>query len=236
MIYVTGDVHYPIDKEKLFLAVDTGLLSADDILIVAGDFGVVWESLERTLDVIDQIKTLPYTILWVDGNHENFPLLECFPLATRYGNICHKLSDNCYHLCRGNIYTIQGHTFLALGGAMSTDRFARIKGVDWFPEEELNGDVVTRVLTHLDEDMRVDYIISHDCPSYIAEDIYRHTCYMPSRTSDILAVIDMQVDCTRWFFGHHHINKSFCDNKYHCLYNTIVDLEGTVRLQVPMSD
>lgn len=236
MIYLTGDVHYPIDKEKLFLASEVGLISSKDVLLVTGDFGVVWESLGHTLDMLDEIKTLPYTILWIDGNHEHFPLIESFPVVSRYDNICHKLADNCYHLCRGNIYTIEGHSFLALGGAMSTDRYTRTKGIDWFPEEELDGDVVGKVLNKLYTDMRVDYVVSHDCPAHILEQIYRGKEILKSRTSDILSIIDAQIDCTKWFFGHHHINKSFCNDKYYCLYNTIVDLEGTLHLQVPSSD
>ena len=75
MIYVTGDVHGMEEFSKLHrFAGEHPELTLDDYVIVAGDFGAVWS--ERTLaENMWYYKDLPFTVLFVDGNHENFGML-----------------------------------------------------------------------------------------------------------------------------------------------------------------
>ena len=47
-------------------------LTSDDYLIVAGDFGFPWDfSAEECADIA-WLESRPYTVLFVDGNHERF--------------------------------------------------------------------------------------------------------------------------------------------------------------------
>ena len=80
MIYVTGDTHGEVDFAKLHLfAGENPRLTKEDYLIVAGDFGAVWNSQTLAL-TLKPYTELPFTVLFVDGNHENFDLLESFPV------------------------------------------------------------------------------------------------------------------------------------------------------------
>ena len=66
MIYVTGDTHGSHDfaKIKEFLARHSEL-SKSDYLIIAGDFGAVWNC--NTLDEdLKKYIELPFTVLFVD--------------------------------------------------------------------------------------------------------------------------------------------------------------------------
>ena len=47
-------------------------LTSDDYLIIAGDFGFPWDfSAEECADIA-WLESRPYTVLFVDGNHERF--------------------------------------------------------------------------------------------------------------------------------------------------------------------
>ena len=81
MIYITGDTHGDINRFFDGGALDTKL-TENDTLIICGDFGFVWfdEStpvgFNQDNDELDRLSYKPYTILFVDGNHENHNSLQ----------------------------------------------------------------------------------------------------------------------------------------------------------------
>ena len=76
MIYVTGDTHGDI---KRFRKRELKKLSAKDYLIICGDFGFLWDESPEEKEKLEFLKSQKYTILFVDGTHENFDILESFP-------------------------------------------------------------------------------------------------------------------------------------------------------------
>ena len=92
MLFVTGDVHYPLDAEKLFFLNE--YLTSSDTVIVSGDMGLAWDTQKRTTDCINELmyKT-KYNILFIDGNHEHFPILNAYPTVDLYGGKAGKLKD-----------------------------------------------------------------------------------------------------------------------------------------------
>ena len=76
MIYITGDTHadfkgrfstqnFPQQKE----------MTKDDYLIICGDFGGVWDAGGESKTEkwwLDWFEERNYTLLFVDGNHENY--------------------------------------------------------------------------------------------------------------------------------------------------------------------
>lgn len=71
-VYVTGDIHSGLDMQKLRDWELGDSLASDDYLIVAGDFGFPWDfSAEECADIA-WLESRPYTVLFVDGNHERF--------------------------------------------------------------------------------------------------------------------------------------------------------------------
>lgn len=82
MIYITGDTHGDIDYKKL-LTLKEKNLSYDDYLIICGDAGICWspQSFQYHLDLYNDIGC---TIIFIDGNHENFEMLNQCPLVEHH--------------------------------------------------------------------------------------------------------------------------------------------------------
>ena len=126
-IYITGDIHGKPERLsnkrlKLF-----GLeLNNWDIVIVCGDFGILWNENDKYW-----LAEKPFTTLFVDGNHENYDLLYSYPVENLFGGKVHKIKDNIFHLMRGEVFNIDGLTFFAFGGATSTDKAGRIEHISW---------------------------------------------------------------------------------------------------------
>ena len=114
MIYVTGDTHGEVSrfeelKRKYFL-------SRQDTLIAAGDFGCIFGMGRRDEAKLDVLAALPYTILFLDGNHECFPEIFAYPEEMWNGGRIHRIRPNVLHLMRGQVYDLNGLTVFTMGG------------------------------------------------------------------------------------------------------------------------
>ena len=80
-------------------------------LIIAGDFGGLWS--ERLIEEkLIPYTHLPFTILFVDGNHENFDMLNQCQLVVHLGALMHQIDEHIFHVLHGEIMTIENKTFL----------------------------------------------------------------------------------------------------------------------------
>ena len=233
-IFVTGDIHGGYDAWKLeptnFL--EGNYLTKDDYLIICGDFGIIWNYQgqdENEKHLLDWLEDKPWTTLFVDGNHENFDRLNNeFPVEEWHGGKIHKIRDSIFHLMRGQVFDIEGRTFFTMGGAPSHDIEYRTEGKSWWPEEvpsQKERDAATKKLGEYD--WKVDYVITHDAPSCIADDlIYRTHDYSRHLTeyNDWLQLIDKNLDFKRWFCGHYHMDIPFSNGKYTEIYYNIKEL------------
>ena len=57
------------------------IADSGDILFIAGDFGFVWDNSPEEQAIREIIAEKKYTTCFVDGNHENFDLLESYPVS-----------------------------------------------------------------------------------------------------------------------------------------------------------
>ena len=89
-IFVTGDTHGSDGmrfRPERFGCYERELgrpLDKNDYMVIAGDFGVIWNSGHKDLihyedRILDYFDALPWTTLFLDGNHENFSRLLAFP-------------------------------------------------------------------------------------------------------------------------------------------------------------
>ena len=143
MIYVTGDIHANPARLGMDALAQRGIhMNPEDYVIVCGDFGIPWvgESDETDHKWLEWLAQLPYTVLFVDGNHENFDQLCRYPVKSWSGGRIHELRTNLYHLLRGEVFTLEGQTFFTFGGAKSTDKAQRWPGVSWWPQEEASAE------------------------------------------------------------------------------------------------
>ena len=52
-------------------------LTKEDYIIICGDFGLCWAK-DKTFEYhCKNFAEKPYTILWVQGNHENYDMIGC---------------------------------------------------------------------------------------------------------------------------------------------------------------
>ena len=226
MILVTGDTHGTYDYNKIYLLNKRGILSKNDYLIIAGDFGGVWN--KKTLDDdLSYYTKLPFNVLFVDGNHENFDLLNSYQVEIWNGGKIHKIKDNIYHLMRGQIFTIENKTIFTFGGGTSIDKMWREEHISWWKEEIPSLDEIDEAKNNLKKyNNKVDYIITHS--------IDRKALYNPKlllngnkcKEYEYNAILDWfeeNVSYKHWYFGHYHLDADLSDKKT-VLYQEFVEL------------
>lgn len=206
MIYVTGDTHGSLDYNKIHCM--RKRLRKDDFLIIAGDFGAVWHknTLRETLKIYERLKC---RVLFADGNHENFELLNSFPSEIWQGGKVHKIAENVYHLMRGQVFGLEGKKFFVLGGAETRDKYRRREGVSWWKEESVTYADIDESLKNLAAcGNEVDFVITHTLPSRL---LYRPPFYeLTGGRADVsemmLNIIADQISFKHWYFGHWHFD------------------------------
>lgn len=213
MIYVTGDIHANQYKwvEQIHPA-----LSSGDILIVNGDFGIgFWNGRYWSEETFfDWISEQEYTVLFVDGNHENFNKLNDYPVELWNGGRVHKIRHNLIHLMRGEVYNIDGISVFAFGGGYSIDKYRRQENVSWWRQEMPSEEEYKNAEKNLQKvDYQVDYIITHTAPS---ESVYylsvmqrlavNKNVVEEQPLNTFLDHIRQQVTYKHWYFGHFHID------------------------------
>ena len=75
MIYATGDLHGNTLRFQPQYFPEQAGMTKDDYMIVCGDAGLVWHGDKSDDPQLDRLEALPFTVLFVDGNHENFDAL-----------------------------------------------------------------------------------------------------------------------------------------------------------------
>ena len=132
MVYLTGDTHGELDR---FRHGKLRWLGKKDIVVVLGDFGFVWDGSKAEQKRLDWLRKRPYTLLFLDGTHENYDLLAQYPTVELFGGRVQALGGNLYHVCRGSVLELEGKRYLCFGGGESPDRDDREPGVNWWPQE-----------------------------------------------------------------------------------------------------
>lgn len=119
-VYVTGDVHGRAEYGSSRFAFKNWplgrTLTRDDVVIVAGDFGFVWDGSNAEKYWLDWFESKPWTTCFVDGNHENHHALAGLPVREWNGGFVHEARPHVLHLMRGEVFDIDGLTVLAMGG------------------------------------------------------------------------------------------------------------------------
>ena len=97
-------------------------LTQEDYIIICGDFGLCWAK-DKTFEYhCKNFAEKPYTILWVQGNHENYDMIGEYPREEWHGGkVRHIIRDKVILLERGQVFEIEGKSFFAFGGASSHD-------------------------------------------------------------------------------------------------------------------
>ena len=250
MIYVTGDCHGDWTRFQPNCFPEQKEMTRDDYLIVCGDFGIWHDAYGKETEELNKLSKLPFTILFVDGNHENYDRLESdFPEVDFHCGKAHKIRENIYHLERGYVFELQGKKFFCFGGASSHDisdgildpndyesredfvkvyneydlsgKMFRVKNMSWWRRElPCDEEYVRGIFSLKDYDQNVDYIISHCCPQSIA-DVIGRGFYDGDSLTEYFDEIAKATTFSKWLFGHYHIDRKIY-GKYVALYYQII--------------
>lgn len=205
MIYITGDTHIPVDVQKLSTKrfPEQKEMSKSDYVIICGDFGGVWDGTNEEKYWIKWLKSKNFTTLFIDGNHENFDMLNNLPTVEFGGNIAHKIEDGIYHLIRGEVYDIDGKKFFVFGGASSHDKEYRTEGKNWWKNEMPSKKEYSSAENNLKKNnFTFDYVITHSAPTSVQEKIA--STYEINQLTEFLEMLRNKVLCKKWYFGHYH--------------------------------
>ncbi len=221
MIYITGDTHIPIDVGKLSSKrfPKQKEMTNTDFLIICGDFGGVWCGDNEELYWRKWLDNKNFTTLFIDGNHENYDMLEEYPEIDFLGGKAHKISDKIYHLMRGQIYNIDGKKIFTFGGASSHDKDSRKEGKSWWSRELPSENEINIAIKNLTKaNWKVDIVITHCAPSSIQRLI--NTSYAENILTDFLDNVKEKLVFEKWYFGHYHIDKQIDKNLF-AVFNSI---------------
>ena len=222
MIYITGDTHIPTDIAKLASKrfTEQKNLTRDDYLIICGDFGGVWDGSNEEKYWISWLEDKNFTTLFVDGNHENFTMLSEFETEDFRGGKVHRISDNIYHLMRGEVFTICDKKIFTFGGATSHDKEYRRDGKTWWSEElPAEAELIHARKRLTEHDNRVDIIITHCAPSSIQRNIAPD--YERDILTDFFDELYRDVSYNHWYFGHYHTDCEI-DEKHTAMFKRII--------------
>ena len=122
MVYLTGDTHGDIER---FKHGKLRWLGKRDVVIVLGDFGFVWDGSKEEQKKLDWLRKRPYTLLFLDGAHENYDLLAQYPEEELFGGKVQALGGHVYHVCRGSVLTLEEKKYLCFGGVAAGDALGR---------------------------------------------------------------------------------------------------------------
>lgn len=175
------------------------------VIVHCGDFGYKLKSnflndMQQTLEHYDMY------VIWVDGNHEEFPKLLSFEIVDGV----RALRPRVIHLPRGTRWQWNGKTYLGLGGANSIDKDYRVIGKSWWLEETISFNEAERVI----QGGHADVMITHDCPSGVdipgitktsAHGWPEHAVRASEDHRDLLRAIVDEVKPKVLYHGHYHV-------------------------------
>ena len=218
---VISDLHSDIKRLKdLIVNVGSGYY-----LVIAGDSGIVWSGSKQeneNLEIINNLASKKSIIVAiVDGNHENFDLLNSYPVTEWNGGKVHIIRNNIIHLMRGQIFTIGGKTLFAFGGAASQDRHLRGPG-SWWPQEIPTVDEYIEAFNNLEHNNNtVDIIITHQAPRSILEQLGKKYDTSEENLICFLDTILKHISFKKWIFAHNHTDRIISPMVYALYRKTI---------------
>ncbi len=243
-IYITGDCHGDYGRFSTKNFPEGKDLTKDDYVIICGDFGF-WDDSNHGKFWRNWLDEKPFTVLWVDGNHENYDLLKNIPISEWKGGKVQFIEPSVIHLMRGQIYDIDGCRIFTFGGARSHDidggilerddpHFAikrnrmnsaricyRINHETWWEEEMPSKEEYNEGIRNLEEKgWSVDYIVTHCGPSSV-QAMVSGGFYKEDELTDYFEELTTKCKYKKWFMGHYHENLNVPPN-YIVIYEQIV--------------
>ena len=244
MFCVFGDIH---GSQLMWKQCLTRILYEGDTIAIVGDSGIGFYGKEEESEeaFFDWLAEQPFTVLFCDGNHENFDLLNSYPISEWHGGRVHRIRDNILHLMRGEVFEIEGKRLFAMGGGASMDRLRRMRDHIWWKEELPSDAEICNAFINLKKHgNQADIILTHTAPIYTVEYMLhlgkgiKDTRLREYQIGSFLQALAETIPYQKWYFGHFHIDAELWKNQYavyHQLRNLFtgepIDLRGRFKCE-----
>ena len=254
-VWISGDIHgnpIRLSTDNFYEQKEFSGDKNENTVIICGDFGIVWNRDKESKTEkywLDWLEDKPFITVFIDGNHDNIPRLDSYPIKEWNGGLVNEIRPHVLRLRRGEVFTIEDKKFFAFGGASSHDisdgildyedqdwkdkaralekqgkYMYRVKGLSWWEEELPSQDEMDNGVINLQkENNKVDYIITHS-PS--TSELYLmggKGLYQSDVLTNYLEEVKTNTEYKRHFFGHMHVNKALNDRAI-CLYEQIITI------------
>ena len=234
-IFVLSDLHGDWRPAFNFYKKNKHILNNDpkmNLMLILGDLGANYFLNERDDKFKKRLSELPFTYLCLRGNHEERPtllpnfdkdyLIETYCGGEVYWD-CH-YPNIMYMKDSGEVYTLDGKTFLTIPGAYSIDKDYRLaSGWSWFSQEQLNKNERAYILNNLKP--HYDYILTHTCPHswepYISDLFFDgiNQSRVDKTTEDFLDTVVNSTHYDYYLFGHYHDDRDIQAVKAHMIFH-----------------
>ncbi|MCL2089534.1 MAG: metallophosphoesterase [Oscillospiraceae bacterium] len=217
MIWITGDTHGDLSE---FKKRDKKKLGKGDTLIICGDFGFVWDGSQKEQRALEWFAKRKYTVLFTEGCHEGYDLLEQYPIVEWSGGLVRRINDNLFQLMRGEIYDIDGKKVFAFGGGEVDEKEYLDALPDLYQKSQPSNQEIQNGIDNLAKiGNKVDLIVTHDVPTRLKGFINIED----NRYSAIhvaLEEFNKFCDFKLWYFGKYHSDK-FIPPYYHGVFTKV---------------
>lgn len=132
----------------------------------------------------------PMPFWFIDGNHENF--LKVNPNQADIEEI----RKNLFYIPRGYV----SGKVLFIGGADSIDRMGRVEGYEWFPEERITYDQISKIMGM---NKQIEVVVTHTAPEVYVKKVFGDIGFRDSSAIILNNVLET-FKPKLWVHGHFH--------------------------------
>lgn len=224
MIFLTSDIHGLKNIERLSEEnfPEQKSMTKKDFLIVCGDLCAFWDNSESEIQLRARFEKLNFTTLFIDGNHENFDILENATVSKWNGGNVHIMGKSLIHLMRGQMFQIEGASFFTMGGGFSGDHYHSIEHQNWWRDEIPSREEFSCGLETLKHNQwKADFVLTHTTSSQIIQKA--NLSYEETMLNVFFEYIENRLKFRHWYFGHFHDDKAI-DERHTLVYDKIIRL------------
>lgn len=218
-IFVRGDTHGDTDWVPDFCKFNE--TTKNDVMIILGDSAFRFEGADYSREISRKSATNNYNITFfvLRGNHDrpydeggDVTLMQCPLLESSNPPMWHDPNyPNLWYFQDGEVYNIQGHTFLTIGGAYSVDKgYRKSRGWTWYENEQIPYKQQLEILDCI-HDKYFDYVLTHTCPfPWRPVDLFLpfvNQSTVDTSTEEWLEDVLNYIGYKHWYFGHYHADR-----------------------------
>lgn len=225
MIYITGDTHREFSRLNYIKNI-----KENDMLIVLGDTGINYCLDNEDISYKEYLKKFKIKIFCVRGNHEERPEnIDSYKEVNMFDGKVYieKNYPNLIFAKDGEIYNIDGKSFLVIGGAYSIDKNYRLLyGYKWFKDEQLTDIEMKNILEKI-KGKHFDIVLTHTCPyKYEPTETFLNDIdqtKVDKTMEHFLDKVEESISYNKWYCGHYHIEKKI--DKLQFMFGKIYEIK-----------